>query len=131
MRWRPITRWVLIIIPAFLIVYDVFPFLDPARGDTISEMTMFYAFRLFTVPFTFGTLCGHFFWPREGHHPQPKILLPVAAFSIGLDVVTRVFNIHFLEVAQTYPIFWCLIGIPFGHFFWPQQRSDKLPNLDK
>ena len=126
MEWRKVTKILLVTVAVVLILYDFIPFLNPERGDTISEVIMYYALRLFTLPFVFGTLCGHFFWPWDGYHPKPWVLLPATALLIALDVVTHVCAIQVLLVAQTYPIIWFVPGVPFGHFFWPQQREDKL-----
>lgn len=126
MEWRKVTKVLLVTVSAILILYDFIPFTDQARGDTISEVVMYYALRLFTLPIAFGTLCGHFFWPWEGHYPKPKVLLSALAVVLILDVVAHVFSLPFLQEAQTYPIVWFFPAVPFGHFFWPQQREDKL-----
>lgn len=133
MNFRRITKWLLVIIAAVLIIYDIFPFIDQTRRDTISEVILEYGLHLFTLPFAFGVLVGHFFWPWEGHYPKPKILFPLAALSIGLDIIAHCTDgiaSNVLQYAQTYPIIVCLIGIPLGHFFWPQQKSDKLGGDD-
>lgn len=124
--WRKITKILLVVVAVVLIVYDFIPFSDSTPGDTISEVVMYYAMRLFTLPFVFGALCGHFFWAWDGHHPKPLVLLPALAVLIGLDTVTHVFSIGLLLTAQAYPILWFVPGVFFGHFFWPQQQEDKL-----
>lgn len=126
MNWRKVTKIILVVAAMGLILYDFIPFLDPTRGDTISEVIMYYALRLFTLPFGFGVLCGHFFWPWDDHYPQPKILIPVAVLLLVLDVAAHTCSIGFLLTVQSYPIIWFVSGVPFGHCFWPQQREDKL-----
>lgn len=126
MSYRKITKILLIVMSLTLIIYDFFPFYTPVRGDTISEVVLYYSLRLFTIPFAFGTLSGHFFFPRNNTKPSPKVLLPVGFFVIILDTLTHVLSIEFLEKAQTYPFIWFLIGIPFGVIFWPQTKEDKL-----
>ena len=126
MNWRKVTKILLVVVASVLILYDFIPFMDQERGDTISEVILFYAMRSFTLPVVFGVLCGHFFWAWEGHYPKPKILVSGLAFVVLLDVLSHVFDIGLLRFAQTYPILWFVPGIPLGHFFWPQQREDKL-----
>jgi hypothetical protein len=47
-----------------LLVYEAVAILNPAPGDTISEI--FWRLSEYPlVPFAFGFLCGHFFWQRR------------------------------------------------------------------
>ena len=130
MNWRKITRYLLLITAAVWIVYDFFPFFDPATGDTISEVIAYYALRLYSLPFVFGVLCGHFFFLRDGRYPKPKILLPVALLVIATDVIAHLTQNLIMLHLQTYPCVPLLLGIPFGFLFWPQQKSNKLNNED-
>ena len=126
MDWRKVTKWILAITAFVWIVYDFIPFFDPAHGDTISEVMLYYALRLFTLPLVFGALCGHFFWPRDGSYPKPKVLIPVLVGVIVLDVIAYRFDIGFLKYLQTFPFVLFFVGFPVGVIFWPQQKSDKL-----
>ena len=126
MDWRKITKILLVTVAVVLIVYDFFPFFAKERGDTISEVILYYAMRCFSIPYTFGLLCGHFFFPRDGVYPKPAVLLPLGALVIGVDVLSYVLNISYLHMLQTYPAGALIVGLPIGVLFWPQQRSDKL-----
>jgi hypothetical protein len=97
MNWRKVTKILLVTVAVVLIVYDFFPFFAKERGDTISEVILYYALRCFSLPYTFGVLAGHFFLPRDGYCPQPRILLPLAALVIGIDVLSYVLNIGFWD----------------------------------
>ena len=129
MDWRRVTKILLIVTAVIWIIYDLFPFADPARGDTISEVIMQWSLHVFSLPYAFGVLIGHFLWPREGHTPKPQVLFPMAAAVISLDVISYVSTgtiaaaLHHL---QTFPLVVFIIGVPIGHFFWPQQKSDKV-----
>lgn len=126
MNWRWITTILLIVTAVIWTAYDFFPFLDPARGDTISEVLLYYALRSFTLPLVFGMLGGHFFWPRDGARPRPLVLMPVVLAVIVLDILAHVQDIGFLRYLQTFPAACFLCGLPIGVIFWPQQKSDKL-----
>ena len=124
--WRRTTKILLVSVAVLMIVYDLFPFFDKASGDTISEVILYYSMRCFSIPFIFGMLCGHFFFPRDGHYPSPWVLIPTWIGIVLLDVITYVCHIDFLMVAHTYPAISYCIGVPIGILVWPQQRADKL-----
>ena len=123
---KRITGIILIVTAAVWAAWDVVPFYTPARGDTISEMILYYALRLFSLPLTFGVLCGHFFFPRDGAKQHPKILIPLGLVVIACDVVAHVCNVGALQFAQSYPAIPFIIGVPVGLLLWPQSKSDKL-----
>jgi hypothetical protein len=58
--------WALIIVAAtVLITWDVKVALNDVSGDTISELLLEMAYRNPVLPFAFGVLMGHLFWPQE------------------------------------------------------------------
>lgn len=59
-------RWtiaILIAVAALLIAWDVWIYVQPPGGDTISEIVHGWARKYTSVPFAFGVLMGHFFFP--------------------------------------------------------------------
>ena len=127
-NWRPITKVIVIATAVIWASYDVLPFLNPSRRDTISEVIIHYALNMFSLPFAFGTLMGHFMWPWEGHHPKPKVLFPTLGAFIAIDCFVYFTDnrlSQLLAQAQGYPIFLFLVSIIFGHFFWPQQKTEN------
>lgn len=129
MNWRRVTKWILVLTAVVWAVYDFIPFFNPTRGDTISEVMLYYALRLFSLPFAFGVLCGHFFFPRDGVRPRPLPLVLGVLLVIGLDVLayaTESTVSTALQHLQTYPFIALVVGIPHGVLFWPQPKSDKL-----
>jgi len=126
MRYRDISKWLLVATAVVWAAYDFLPFFDPSKGDTISEVIAYYAVRVSFIPYAFGVLCGHFFWTRDGRHPRPQFLIPISASVTMLDVVAHVFGVEFLRLLQEYPMAFFAFGIPIGTMFWPQQRGDKL-----
>lgn len=123
---RTATKFICIFTALFLLGYDFIPFLNPERGDTISEVIAKWGMHIFSLPFTFGILCGHFFFLRDGAKPQPKILIPLALIAILMDVVGSVFNVPALLWLKGHPPVAFLAGIPIGTWLWPQSKSDKV-----
>lgn len=48
---------------AILVGWDIYVAISPPENDTISEIIQEYAFKHPIIPFIFGVLIGHFFWP--------------------------------------------------------------------
>lgn len=129
-HWRPITKILLITTAVVWAVYDVFPFLNPDRGDTISEVILYYALRSLFIPYAFGVLSGHFFFPRDGACQKPRILVPLSLAVLSYDVAAHVFDVPCMLCSQSYPYVPFLVGIPLGTLLWPQSRSDKIPEVE-
>jgi hypothetical protein len=121
-----VTKFICISTAVFLIGYDIIPFLAPERGDTISEVIAKWGLHLFSLPFTFGVLCGHFFFLRDDAKPQPKILILLALIVILMDVLGSVFNLPGLSWIKEHPPIPFMLGIPIGTWLWPQSRTDKM-----
>jgi hypothetical protein len=56
--------WILFAVTIALIAWDVHVATNAVRGDTISELILFWAHQHPTLPFAFGILMGHLFWPQ-------------------------------------------------------------------
>ena len=123
---RKITKIILIVVAVGLSVYDIVPYMNPQRGDTISEVIMFYGTRCLTLPLALGVLMGHFFVPVKDNAKQcPYILINLALIGILSDItINMVNNMRYLVIIYSYPIIWLLIGIPIGAMFWQQKRED-------
>lgn len=59
------TAWVVSLTTAALIGYDVYAVLCLPPGSTISEVLLGAALHYPIVPFAFGFLMGHLFWPQR------------------------------------------------------------------
>ncbi len=62
-----LTHWVLIAVGVFLLIFDVWIALRRAHGlhePTESQALLNWALRHPMLPFVFGVLMGHFFWPQ-------------------------------------------------------------------
>jgi len=126
MKLRTVTKIIMVVVGVGLAAYDFIPFLNPERGDTISEVMLYYALRSFTLPLACGVLSGHFFFPRDNGSQYPKALISIGIVGVVTDVITHVFDIAPLLSAQHMPGIPFLIGIPIGAFLWSQSKSDKL-----
>ena len=126
---RAISKIIWVSVAVLLVAWDVVPFMDPVRGDTLSEVLAKWGLKMFSLPMMFGVLCGHFFFLRDNVRQKPRVLLPIGAGVIGADVLSRVLSggiAYHLQLAQAYPWVWCLVGIPLGALLWPQSKSDKV-----
>lgn len=110
------TKWFLLISGIIWLVYDIIMAANGKKGDTISEVTLFYSFKNSFIPFAVGYLAGHLFWPRKKEELNIFI-------SIGLGIVLGIitFFINRLSGISFYPIIWMTVGIPLGHFIWWQE----------
>jgi len=126
MSLRHITMIIMGVVAVGLAAYDVIPFLNPERGDTISEIMLYIALRSLTIPMVCGVLSGHFFFPQDNGSQYPKILLSILLSFIAVDVVTHVFSISPLMRLQEMPGITFLASIPIGSYLWTQNKSDKL-----
>ena len=61
---RRATIAILVAFVAVLIAWDVYVALTPEDGDTISEVTLSFAQLHPVLPFVFGVVMGHLFWPQ-------------------------------------------------------------------
>ena len=66
------TIGIIIVLASVLMVWDVYVVFSPEPGDTVSEVTLYFAQRHPVIPFLAGVVCGHLFWPQ---HVRPPIQL--------------------------------------------------------
>lgn len=124
---RTVTKIIIIVVAAVLIIWDIIAAAKFGSAATESNVILSWATRHFTVPYAWGVLGGHFFWPREqalnnmrGVDSLLKVMLPSTAALILADI--------FIE-----PPTWAVplapvLGYFIGHFFWPQKpvKSEKV-----
>ena len=100
---------------ALLIGWDVYVATNEVGGDTISEITLGWSRRVWTMPLGVGVVCGHLFWPSA--RPQRvwvtvALLSVLAAVSVAIDVVGH---------PPVMPAIPFAIGVLIGHFGWGQR----------
>jgi hypothetical protein len=64
-KWRNITIVVLLVLPVVVVAYDLVAAFYGKSGATISEVILQTSLRRPLVPFAFGVLMGHLFFPQE------------------------------------------------------------------
>lgn len=103
---------VLIIVAVLVLVaWDIYVWLEPTPGDTISEIVRDVAWQYSVLPMSLGVLGGHFFW--NGYHKGNFWVL------VGIVLAVLIFDLVF--VLSVYPLVPFLVGMFFGHLFWPQR----------
>ena len=61
------TKTILVLAAAVVILigWDLFVWMSPEPDDTISEVVLGWAKKTVVLPFAFGVLMGHLFWPQR------------------------------------------------------------------
>ncbi len=111
------TIGLLIFVTVLLIGWDIYVFTNETAGDTISEVLWEAGRRWWSLPFAFGFLMGHLFWPRKSPlvpWPMVGMLIGVAAAVLGLNAVT--WGCGWIYDWQSPAAL--LLGIPLGHALW-------------
>lgn len=60
-----ITTIIIILVVAGLLIYDVFAIAKWGMHESVSYKIYDWSFKFPLIPFAFGLLMGHFFWPVE------------------------------------------------------------------
>lgn len=91
----------------------------PNSIDTISGQVKAVGMRFRMLPFAFGTLGGHFFWPGSMliEMPWAGILLVAIGMAFSVPLWIRGGK-SILPVVPMWAVL--LLGIGAGHFLWPQ-----------
>ena len=58
-------EWIFIVLVLALFVYEAYTLYTPEYGDTISELIWKASADRPLIPFLFGVLMGHLFWPAS------------------------------------------------------------------
>jgi len=65
MTLRQITIYILIAAIVLLIGWDIFAYIKGGGEATISSVILDTSKEFPPLPFAFGVLCGHLFWPQK------------------------------------------------------------------
>jgi len=85
-------------------------------------MLLEFAYANFTLPFAFGGLAGHFFWPRD--EPPFGLDRAQAFFFVIVPLMAALSIVDILYDTPTWLLPWLpVIGFPIGSFFWPQRKQ--------
>jgi hypothetical protein len=111
-----ITTFLVVLATGLLIAWDIYVvFFNniPNSKDSISGQLKTAGEKLRAIPFGFGVLGGHFFWPGESLLPKPWSLILLVLLAVAAAVGLRRGNKLFSFVAL-------VAGIVAGHMLWPQ-----------
>ena len=61
---RKITGIFMIVVTALILIYDLVVYLGWGGYTTISDIMLTYGRKIMMIPFAWGVLMGHFFWPQ-------------------------------------------------------------------
>jgi len=114
MTTRTITLWAMLGATVAILGYDVVVATNDVTGDTISEISRDLASAWFSLPFAWGVVVGHLFWPaKEVRQKWPRIaaLWALGAAVLVLDVTTPI---------QAPAIAAVVLGLVMGRLLWPQ-----------
>jgi hypothetical protein len=93
----------------------------PNRLDTISGITLGWSEKVWAVPYAFGILSGHLFWPALGGPVlggvwSIPVLLGTLLVVAGIGWKLRREDVGWVVQG---PIL-VVVGVLFGHLLWPQ-----------
>lgn len=118
MKTKIITIVLLIVTLTLWLVWDVFVATNEAKGDTISELTLYASYLAPFIPAAWGIICGHLFWPmKEITYKWPRIYVMWGYGSaFGAACIFGAVPGNMVSV----PILF-LSHFLIGHFMWPQK----------
>jgi hypothetical protein len=121
--FKLVTKILIACTAATLIVYDIFVAVEDTPGDTISEVMLGWAYKLPLLPYAFGVLCGHLFWPTK-RIPEYRIYEVVGLATSGLLLlVLSLVGIYPTTITPALPM---VVGVFAGHFLWSQKIKTPL-----
>lgn len=122
---RKITSLLMTISALVWIAWDVFVAGNDVVGDTESEVILDWSIEYRALPFVFGVLGGHWFWPRpEAKQYRPALYWSLFAATFLIFTIMLVLP-EMARIVLPHPLLAVLVGIPIGHYMWPQFRDLK------
>jgi len=109
------TLWFIMAITGIIVIVDIILAVNGEKGDTISEVTLFYSLRTGAIAAIMGYLIGHLMLPIGKYKP----------FAVSMVVmVASAAACHFIQRAvSVLPVWYVLVNIPLGGYFWSQKNS--------
>lgn len=101
-----------------LIVFDIYLYLNKAKGDTISYILKSWVYdKYFFITFLWGVLAGHFFLGTSDSLFEEPIwgLLIVLEITLILFIFGMFCKIKIKPLVQALLL---IFGVLIGHFFW-------------
>lgn len=128
---RKLTIGFILFVIFAVIAYDVWVWIEPTSGDTISEVIRDYGSRSWFVLVSLGVLLGHFFWnaKKVDYERRKWTMLGLLVLGVILLCIDIIANIAGAEWHRLFSGAWVLlvaVGVVFGRLGWPlQARSSE------
>lgn len=126
-KGRLLTIGAIVALLTGIALWDVFLLKDGVPGNTISSVVRWLAVCP-AIPYAFGLLFGHLFWPKPGLRPKPTNMIKLGmfmAFTAVLYVWYAKAPGPVMKLMSDNPIaVFVLLGLPAGHFGWPQYSKE-------
>jgi len=113
------TKATLATVVAGLIAYDVWAYLEPQEGDTISEVALAAARRWPVLPWAFGAFAAHLFWPSAA----PRSTGAKFAGLGGLLAIAGAAS--WADLGGVHPGLAIVVGLASGRLLWPQTKAQE------
>lgn len=123
---RKMTTLFIIAIGAVVwIGWDIIVAINDTPGDTISEIVLEFSIKWWILPWAFGVLIGHLFWP--GNHLKYFTYWGSKFVLIISGLVLLLLNALIIECTDFendgyLSIIMVIVGILWGRALWPQER---------
>ena len=120
---RTVTKILIVVVATILIIWDIIAAALGGSVATESNVILSWSLKHFTIPYAWGVLGGHFFWPRSsalnGMRGRDSLLMVVLPSTIALIIA----DIFITPPGWAVPLA-PVVGYFVGHFFWPQQKPE-------
>lgn len=120
------TQAFLLCVTAAVVGYTLYAYLFVGEDVTVSQTTLRAATTWPIIPFLFGVVCGHVFWPAPPPGSETTLFwVPVVAWAVVLaGTVTAVVAVDDGRKARAvmcaYPVIPLLVGLVMGRVMWGQ-----------
>jgi hypothetical protein len=111
-----VTKILMLVAALALIGWDLYAFLTPFPGDTVSEVHANWAWDWPSLPLAWGVVMGHLFWhvDRVSYETLRWCLLGVVGVAA--------FIVDILWLDGVLPMLPFLVGLVLGRLLWPMRR---------
>ena len=123
MSLRTVTKIIIVAVTAFIIIWDVIAAAQGGARATESNVLLSWALKHFTVPYAWGVLGGHFFWPRESAFNGMKGIDSLLKVILPSTLALVIADIYIVPPTWMVPVA-PVVGYFVGHFFWPQRKPE-------
>ena len=124
---RGVTITIMLLVAIGLSAFDVYLAFNHVKGDTISAIIYETSLQTFLLPYTFGILMGHFFWPSSNALQESwakgTCLAMAAASFLLIDIymlLGRNKSSKMYAILRRCTIVVFAIGVFLGHWIWAQ-----------